>query len=233
MVGRRLSGNQQVPSPVVTGAVTHVRQGAISVVSMDDGKVNAFNDPLIDGLHAALDETAGARAVVLTGRPGVFSGGFDLGVLGEGGPDADALVRRGRELLLRVYSSPVPVVAACTGHAVAMGAVVLLACDYRVAAAGEVRIGLNEVSIGRPLPPLLLRLAEHRLNAARRTEAVLLSRLWTPQEAVDVGFVDEVVAAEDVARTALSRAQDLGTRLQPDAFALTSRRMRAGATLDE
>lgn len=217
----------------MTSAVTHVRQGAISIVSMDDGKVNAFNDALIDGLNAALDETDGARAVVLTGRPGVFSGGFDLGVLGEGGPVADALVRRGRELLLRLYTSPVPVVAACTGHAVALGAVMLLACDYRVAATGEVHIGLNEISIGRPLPPLLLRLAEHRLNAARRTEAVLLARLWTPEEAIDVGFVDEVVEPEHVTRTAVARAQDLGTRLQPDAFALTSRRMRASATLDE
>lgn len=200
---------------------------------MDDGKVNAFNDSLIDGLHAALDETDGSRAVVLTGRAGVFSGGFDLGVLGQAGPDADALLQRGRELLLRLYTSPVPVVAACTGHAVALGAVVLLACDYRVAAAGEVHIGLNEISIGLPLPPLLLRLAEHRLNAARRTEAVLLARLWTPVEAIDVGFVDEVVPAEQVTRTAVARAQELGTRLQPDAFAVTSRRMRASAMSDE
>jgi enoyl-CoA hydratase len=169
---------------------------------------------------------------VLAGRPGVFSAGFDLGVLGEGGPGADALVRRGRDLLVRLYSSPVPVVAACTGHAVALGGVVLLACDYRVGATGDVRIGLNEVAIGRPMPPLLLRLAEQRLNAARRTEAVLLARIWTPHEAVDVGFTDEVVAPDEVVPTALSRAQDLGTRLQPDAFAETSRRMRTAATTD-
>ena len=228
----RGTGNQRVPSLVVTAAVTHARHGGISVVTMDDGKVNAVNDALVEGLNAALDEARGARAVVLAGRPGVFSAGFDLGVLGEGGPGADALVRRGRDLLVRLYSSPVPVVAACTGHAVALGGVVLLACDYRVGATGDVRIGLNEVAIGRPMPPLLLRLAEQRLNAARRTEAVLLARIWTPQEAVDVGFTDEVVALDEVVPTALSRAQDLGTRLQPDAFAETSRRMRTAATTD-
>jgi enoyl-CoA hydratase len=209
--------------------VTQVRDGSISIITMDDGKANAFNDALIDGLHAALDESAGSKAVVLAGRPGVFSGGFDLGVVAHGGPRAEALVRRGGELLVRLYSSPVPVVAACTGHAIALGAVVLLASDYRVAAEGEHGIGLNEVAIGMPLPALLLALAEQRLNAARRTEAVLLARIWTPAESIDVGFVDEVVARDAVVARAVGHAKDLGGKLQPDAFALTSSALRQSA----
>jgi len=212
----------------VTDLVRHVRDGSVSVITMDDGKANAFNDVLVDQLNTALDESAGCRALVLAGRSGVFSGGFDLGVVAPGGPAAEALVARGGELLVRLHTSPVPVVAACTGHAIALGAVVLMAADYRVAADGQVGIGLNEVAIGMPLPALAVALAEQRLNAARRTEAVLLARVWTPAEAVEVGFVDEVVPAEEVLDRAVSHARELGGKLQPDAFAATSAALRSG-----
>jgi enoyl-CoA hydratase len=208
-------------------AVTHARNGSVSVVTLDDGKVNAFDDALIDGIHAALDEAADSRAVVLAGRDGVFSGGFDLAVVGQGGPAAEDLVRRGGQLLVRLYTSPVPVVAACTGHAVALGAVVLLAADLRIGSSGAFSVGLNEVGIGMPVPPLLLALAEQRLNAARRTEAVLLARLWTPEQAVEVGFLDDVVEVDDVLSVSVDHAKRLGTALQPDAFRVTSERMRA------
>lgn len=194
---------------------------------MDDGKANAFDDDLIDGVHAALDQAEGARAVVLAGREGVLSGGFDLGVVSGGGPAAEALVARGGELLRRLATHPSPIVTACTGHAVALGAVLLLATHYRVAADADVRIGLNEVAIGMPLPPLLIALGEKRLNAARRTEAMLLARLFSPREAVDVGFVDEVVPAASVVAAAVDRARDLAGRLQPDAFAATANLMAA------
>lgn len=211
----------------MTPRVSQARHGSVAVITMDDGKANAVNDDMIDGLNAALDESGGARAIVLAGRPGVFSGGFDLGVVAHGGPAAEALVRRGGELLLRLHTSPVPVVVACTGHAIALGAVVLMAADYRVAADGEVGIGLNEVAIGMPLPSLALALAEQRLNAARRTEAVLLARVWTPAQALDVGFVDEVAPADEVLDRAIARARDLGGKLQPDAFAATSAALRS------
>lgn len=198
--------------------VTQQRVGAVSVITMDDGKANAVDDATIDQLTAALDASADARAIVLAGRPGVLSGGFDLGVVGNGGPAAQALIDRGGALVLRLYTSPAPVVVACTGHAVALGAVFLLAGAWRVGAAGDARVGLNEVAIGLPLPPLLIRLARDRLAAPRRTEAVLLARMWTPDEAVAVGFLDEVVAGEEVRTTAVSRAAELAGRLQPDAY---------------
>jgi enoyl-CoA hydratase len=216
----------------VADPVTHVRSGSISVITMDDGKVNAFDERLVDAVGAALDEATGSRAVVLAGRAGVFSGGFDLGIVGQDGPRADELVSRGRQLMLRLHHSPVPVVAACTGHAVALGAVVLMACHYRVGAVGSFSVGLNEVAIGRPLPPLVLALAEQRLNAARRTEAVLLARIWTPQQAIDVGFLDEVVGPDDVLATAVERAKHLGTSLQSDSFEATSRAMRDSTSAD-
>jgi enoyl-CoA hydratase len=214
----------------VGSAVTSVSDGPVAVITMDDGKVNAFDDGLIDGVHAALDRAAGARAVVLAGREGVFSGGFDLGVVSGGGPAGQALVERGGELLGRLATHPAPIVTACTGHAVALGAVLLLATHYRLAADADVRIGLNEVAIGMPLPPFLLALGERRLNPARRTEAMLLARLWSPTEAVDVGFVDEVVPTTSVVDTAVARAKELAGRLQPDAFAATASLMAAGVS---
>ena len=213
----------------MTSPVTLSASSSVVVITMDDGKVNAFGDTLIDALNDALDEalgTARTRAVVLAGREGVFSGGFDLGVLASGGPAAGALVERGGHLLTRLVDSPVPIVAAATGHAVALGAVVMLACHYRVAADADVRVGLNEVAIGMPLPSMVVELAEQRLDRARRLEAMLLARLWTPREAVAVGFADEVVAPGDVIDVAVAHAKDLGSRLQPDAFVETSRRLR-------
>jgi enoyl-CoA hydratase len=157
----------------------------------------------------------------------VFSGGFDLGVVGPGGPRAEALVERGGRLVARLYSSPVPVVAACTGHAVALGAVLLMAADLRVGAAGEASIGLNEVAIGIGVPASLVALARERLASRYVTEAVLLARLWTPEQAVEVGFLDEVVPAEKVTQRALAHARDLAGRLQPDAYQATARALRS------
>ncbi len=214
----------------MTPRVTQVRDGSVAVLAMDDGKVNAVNDAMLDDLDAALDAAAGARAIVLAGRDGVFSGGFDLSVVGQGGPAAEALVRRGGQVLARLYDSPVPVVIACTGHAVALGAVMLLAADVRVGADADVAIGLNEVAIGMPLPEVAVALAQERLAAPLRRRAVVLAEMWTPVRAVDVGFLDEVVAPESVVATAIDRAKDLGTRLQPDAYATTSQRLRTAGT---
>jgi enoyl-CoA hydratase len=210
----------------MTTRVSHSRHGSVAVVTMDDGKVNAFNDALVDDLHAALDAAQGARAIVLAGRDGVFSGGFDLGVLAQGGPAAEALVRRGGQLLARLYASPVPTVAACTGHAVALGAVLLLVTDLRVGSDADVAVGLNEVAIGMPLPELAVALARERLAAQLRTRAVLLAEMWTPTKAVDVGFLDEVVPAKQVLERALHQAKELGGKLQPDAYAATAARLR-------
>lgn len=210
----------------MTGRVRHERHGSVAVVTMDDGKANAFNDALIDDLHGALDDADGARAVVLAGRPGVLSGGFDLGVVAHGGPAADELVRRGGQVLARLYRSPVPTVVACTGHAVALGAVLLLVADLRVGADAQVSVGLNEVAIGMPLPPLAVALARERLATSALRRAVLLAELWTPARAADIGFIDEVVAPDEVLATAIERAADLGTRLQPNAYIATAGRLR-------
>jgi enoyl-CoA hydratase len=214
----------------MSSRVTVTQDGQVSVIVLDDGKVNAVNDELLDELEPALDDAvARSRAIVLGGRPGVFSGGFDLGVVGLDGPRAERLVRRGVALTATLYSSPIPVVAACTGHAVALGAVLLMAADYRVGAEGDFGIGLNEVAIGMPLPGALATLARDRLTAARLTEAVLLARIWLPAEAREVGFLDDLAPPETTLARAVHHAKDLAGRVQPDAFAETKDALRRDA----
>ena len=126
---------------------------AIATITIDDGKVNALSLAVLAELNAALDQAERDGAVViLAGRDGVFSAGFDLPVLRGGGPDARAMLRAGFELAARLLAFPRPVVIACTGHAVAMGVFLLLCGDYRVGATGPYKITANEVAIGLTMP---------------------------------------------------------------------------------
>ena len=121
----------------MTELVSYQLQDSVAVVTLDDGKVNALSRQMLTDIDGALDRAvADGAIVVLTGRPGVFSAGFDLRVLRAGGEEALAMVRAGFELAARVLSFPRPVVIACNGHAIAMGAFLLLSGDYRVGAAG-------------------------------------------------------------------------------------------------
>ena len=136
----------------------------IALVRMDDGKANAFSHAMLEALGRAFDRAEKeARAIVLAGRPERFSGGFDLKVMNQGGPAVPELVLAGARFAIRVYECPLPVVIACTGHALAMGAVLLLAPDLRLGARGAYKIGLNEVAIGMTLPGFAVELARERL----------------------------------------------------------------------
>jgi len=125
----------------------------VAVLRMDDGKVNALSHDMIDALRSAFDRAeAEAGAVLLTGREGRLSGGFDLSTMGGGPESASKLVLAGAELLLHMYEYARPVVVACNGHALAAGAILLLVSDLRIGACGNFKIGLNEVSIQMTLP---------------------------------------------------------------------------------
>jgi enoyl-CoA hydratase len=210
---------------------TTVDDAGIAVVRIDDGKANAFSPTVIEALNAALDQAeAEARAVLLVGRPGRFSAGFDLSVMQEGMDAARALVRSGAELALRFYELPMPVVMACTGHALAMGVITLLAGDVRIGAEGDFKLGLNEVAIGMPVPKFATELARDRLTPRAFTRAVNLAEIHTPAQAVEAGYLDEVVAADDLLAVATERAVELADRVKPAAFALTRVNTR-GATV--
>ena len=213
-----------------SGVVTTERRDAVLVVHLDDGKANALSFEVIAAIHAAIDEAEGdaeIRAVVLHGRPGRFSGGFDLGVMF--GDDMSAiinLVADGGALVQRLYGCSVPVVAACTGHALAAGALMLLGCDVRVGADVDAKVGLNEVAIKMVLPDWALTISKERLSKRHLQRALVNARITTPRDAVDVGFIDEVVPADDLLDRAVAVATDLAETLDPSAYARTVQVLR-------
>jgi enoyl-CoA hydratase len=177
--------------------------GPIATIVMDDGKVNAMSARMITELDAAFARAEADRAVVvLMGREGVFSAGFDLPTLRAGGPPAVAMVRSGFELAARVLSFPYPVVAACTGHAVAMGVFLLLSADYRVGVEGSFRLAANEVAIGLTMPYPAIEILRNRLTPSAFNRAVTLAEPFSPANAVAAGFLDSVVPAGELADTA-------------------------------
>lgn len=198
----------------------------VAVLGLDDGKANALSYAMIDALDAALDRAEReARAVVLTGRPGRFCAGFDLQEM-MGGPErARALVSRGADLLLRLYLYPKPLVTACTGHALAGGALLLLTGDLRLAARGAFRVGLNEVQIGLPVPVLAMELARDRLRPEHLTAATLFAEIADPERAIAVGFVDELTDDADLVDRAVAHAKRLAD-LPPYAYAKTKLTLR-------
>ena len=195
----------------MTERTTYEQVGDVALITMDDGKANAFGPPMIAAVDAMLDRAADeARAVVLTGRPGVFSGGFDLNVFRDGGPEqARAMGLAGARLMMRLYGWPQPLVVAASGHAIALGALCVLTGDHRLAADGDFRFGLNEAAIGRTLPPFAWLLARDRLSKRALTQAALTARMYDAEGARDAGFVDAVVPTDDLRDAALERAGQL------------------------
>ena len=173
---------------------------------------------------SALSAQDSARAVVLQGRPGFFSGGFDLQTIKGGGERLDELLALGARTFARLLIYPRPVVAACTGHALAAGALVLLASDVRVGAAGDFKLGLHEVVIGSPLPHFLTELARYRLPATG-VEAVLRGETFDPESALPQGYLDVVVSPDEVVETALREARHL-MRLRKGVFAGAKKALR-------
>lgn len=212
--------------------VTTEMRGEVAVIRLDDGKANTFSLTSIPALNGALDEAEKqAKAVVITGRPGRFSAGFDLSVMRDG--DAAAMgrmVRGGAELALRTYEFPLPVVIACSGHAIAMGTILLLAADMRIGAAGDFKLGLNEVAIGMTLPMFAVELANDRLSRRHLQRVVILSEMVDPEGAVEVGILDRVVPADALLETAVAAAESY-TALDPRAHLGTKRKLR-GPTLE-
>jgi enoyl-CoA hydratase len=179
----------------------------VHVVTIDDGKVNALSPATQAAINSALDAAEDAGdAVVLAGRSGILSAGFDLKVLQAGGAEAVAMLRGGFELSARLLSFPRPVVVACTGHAVAMGVFLLMSGDYAVGTRGEFRIAANEVSIGLPMPTPALAVMRHRLTPAAFQRSAVLAQNFNPEQALAAGFVDALAEADEVLELAHSMA---------------------------
>lgn len=205
----------------------------VALITIDDGKANALSKALIADIRAALtgcEADPNCIAAVIAGRPGRFSAGFDLSVM-QGGDVAAMvdLVASGGDLVRHIYGATVPVVAACTGHALAAGALMLLAADIRVGADGPFKIGLNEVAIGMTLPEWANTIARERLSKRHLQRAIATARVTDPATACDVGFLDRVVEPEQVIEAAIAEARNLAA-LDASAYARVMREFR-GETL--
>ena len=207
--------------------VSYRLDGPVATIAMDDGKVNAMSPRMLGEVGAAFDRAEADRAVVvLTGREGVFSAGFDLPTLRAGGAESIGMVRAGFELAERVLSFPFPVVVACTGHAVAMGVFLALSGDYRVGVEGNFRLAANEVAIGLTMPYPAIEILRNRLTPSAFNRAVMLAEPFSPANAVEAGFLDAVVTADELAVTVRTIATAAST-LDMAAHAASKLRARA------
>src|SRR3954462_9624948 len=196
--------------------VSYALDGNVAIINFDDGKANVFTHAVLDELQSMLTraEADEAKAVAIIGRPGKFSAGFDLSVMTAGPDQARDLLRAGAELALRIYTFPMPVLLGVTGHALAMGAIVLMAADVRIGADGPFKIGLPEVEIGMPLPKFAVEFARDRLSKRHFVSAVAHAVVTDPAGAVDVNFLDRVVAPDDVETETVAAAHELADRLR-------------------
>jgi enoyl-CoA hydratase len=187
----------------------HLEDG-IATLTLSNGKVNAISPDVIAAFNAALDQAVTDRAIVIiTGQPGILSGGYDLKVMTAGPKEAVSLVTAGSTLARRLLSHPFPVIVACPGHAVAKGAFILLSADYRIGVDGPFSIGLNEVQIGMTMHHAGIELARDRLRRSAFHRSVINGEMFDPKSAVDAGFLDKVVAAEELQGAALAAARQL------------------------
>jgi enoyl-CoA hydratase len=207
--------------------LTYQFADGIATLRMDDGKANVWGFAMMEAMNAALDKAEAEQAVVvLTGRAGMFSGGFDLAVFKAGGPEVGRMLQTGAAILERLVKCPRPVMAAVSGHAVAMGALSLCAFDVRLCVAEGARIQLNETAIGLPMPYFGLALGRARLSVPHQSLAMLSAEPYTPAGAVAAGYLDATAPAADFEAAVLARAQTLA-KLEPKAFAETKRRLNA------
>jgi enoyl-CoA hydratase len=215
-----------MPIPATDELVTYQLVDGTAMIVMDDGKANALSLEMLSALNQALDRAASDDAVVvLTGRQGIFSGGFDLKVLGAGGPDAAAMLEQGFLLALRLLEHPAPVIIACNGHAVAMGIFLLLSGDYRIGVKGPFRLVANEVAIGLTMPQTAIEICRQRLVPSHFNRVVILAENYAPADAVEAGLLDRVVDGLELLDTARTVATELA-QLDRAAHVATKSRAR-------
>ena len=214
-------------------SVSYRRDEAIAVITMDDGKVNVLGPAMLGEVEKAFDqaEADDAGAVVLAGNQKVFSGGFDLKVFGSGDPQAALeMLKAGFELSHRLLSFRKPVVAAITGHAIAMGAFLSCSVDHRIAAPGY-KFHANEVINGMVIPWPGLEVLKLRLTRSAYQQAVGLARVYLTDTALAGGWVDELAMPELVLERAVEAAKEFAATLNPQAHYGSKMRARQ-ETLD-
>lgn len=212
----------------MTDFVDYTLNNGVATIVINNGKANALSHDVFEALNKAFDQAEQDKAVViLTGQAGIFSGGYDLKEMQKGMKEAAALVAVGSAFTRRLAAFPFPVIGACSGHAIAKGAFIMLSVDYRVGVEGNFKLGLNEVAIGMTMHHAGIEIARHRLAPAHFYRSVINAEIYSPEGAVTAGYLDEVVAPEQL----LARANELAQgyqKLNMRAHAQTKLKAKAG-----
>ena len=219
----------------MTDLVTLKIDETVAEITMDDGKANVLSHAMFDQLNEAFDVAEKEKTIViLRGRDGLFSGGFDLKELSKGPREALELTSRGSRFARRILSFSTPVIGLSTGHCIAMGAFLMLACDYRVGVQGQFKIGLNETLIGMTMHDFGIELARYRIPLNYFSRSVINAELYTPSNAIEAGFYDAVIKVESM-ETNISEITQNFKNLNMTAFVGTKLKSRRSLleTLDE
>ena len=189
----------------------------ISIITLDDGKANVFSPKMIQDVNQCLDKVpTESGAIIITGREGMFSAGFDLKIISAGDMQATMdMSLSGFKLLSRLFSFPRPILAACSGHGIALGTFLLCCCDYRIGVKGDFMIGANEMRTNMVIPIPILELINHRVSSSHKYRAILGAEMYSIENGIGAGLIDEAVDAENLMETAMLKAKDLATMGHP------------------
>ena len=196
---------------------TLTTEGDVSIITLNDGKANVFSPEMSNTVSNLLDQVPGDKgSLVITGRSGIFSAGFDLKIISSGDSDAVAsMVKAGFTLLARIYNFPRPVIAACSGHGVALGAFLLCCADYRIGAKGQFIVQANETRNNMSIPAPILEISKSRIAKTHWYRAILNAEAYPVENAIEPGYLDEVTDAENLMNRAMEVANDLATLGHP------------------
>jgi len=193
------------------------QEDEISIITLDDGKANVFSEEMTQAINDCLDKVpTDSGSLIITGRPGMFSAGFDLKVIASGDvPKIKKMSLSGFKLLSRIFSFPRPVVAACSGHGIALGTFLLCCCDYRIGIKGEFLLGANEMKTNMVIPTPILELIKFRISPSHKYRSILGAEMYQLDKAIDAGLMDQVEEAEALMDAAIEKAKDLATMGNP------------------
>ena len=193
------------------------QEDEISIITLDDGKANVFSEEMTQAINDCLDKVpTDSGSLIITGRPGMFSAGFDLKVIASGDvPKIKKMSLSGFKLLSRIFSFPRPVVAACSGHGIALGTFLLCCCDYRIGIKGEFLLGANEMKTNMVIPTPILELIKFRISPSHKYRSILGAEMYQLDKAIDAGLMDQVEEAETLMDAAIEKAKDLATMGHP------------------
>ena len=196
---------------------TLTTEGDVSIITLDDGKANVFSSAMSSTINQLLDEVPNDKgALLITGRQGLLSGGFDLKTMPGGeAKDIIEMTVNGFKLLARIYGFSRPVVVASSGHAIALGAFLLCCADYRVGAKGKYLVQANEHRNNMSIPIPILEISKSRISKRHWHRAILNAEAYPIDQSVEAGYLDEVVDEENLMKRAMEVATDLATLGHP------------------